>query len=158
MEKNNKYEEHVCQHCGALTNQPDEWCFKKPPEPPREDRPEFEIIYSIVPGLTTVPPPKKGHGILKEWEVWSEGYVATGESGPAMLHGKFKARTFREACDICFFTSYLEELKKQHIEEPEFAPTRAPWSIDQLSYDRRNLTLWACRLFDNERDARKSYG
>lgn len=38
----------------------------------------------------------------KEWEVWSEGYAATGERANASLHGKAIAKTFEEACTIVF--------------------------------------------------------
>ena len=69
---------------------------------------------------------------MKEYEIWSEGYAATGESAPAHLHGKQEAESFFEACLIFFKGSYL-------------------FNVDRMTY-------WGCRLFDNETDARKSFG
>lgn len=159
-----KYTEHICQYCGALTNQSDEDCFKKPPEAKKEIQAGYQLIdfMFMADGSAWSFPPegfiKKGHGSLKEYEIWMEGYSATGESGQAQFCGKYKARSFREACDIHFFTEYLAEVKKQQIEMPEYPPTHASWAKDLLYYDREKLTYWACRLFDNETDARKSYG
>ena len=66
------------------------------------------------------------------YEVWEEGYAATGEGGPAGLVGRVKARTFAEACDkLCGSKS---------------------------SYNSERLSVWGCRLFDNEFDARRSSG
>lgn len=68
----------------------------------------------------------------KSYEVWSEGYMATGESAGASNHGTFTASSFREACDKCF--------------------------RGERTYDSKSLTLWGCRLFDNEGDAREFFG
>ena len=38
------------------------------------------------------------HPELKEYEVWCEGYAATGESAGASLVGKAMARNFAQAC------------------------------------------------------------
>ena len=67
----------------------------------------------------------------KIFEIWSEGYVITGGSGRALFHGKIKATSFKEACDILF--------------------------DDDKFYNPKNLTYWGCKLFDNETDARKSF-
>ncbi len=69
------------------------------------------------------------------YDVWMEGFVATGESGTAMFLGSFEAPTFRDAC-------------KQAI---------ADWGDLEL-FNESNLTYWACRLFDNEVDARRNFG
>ena len=68
----------------------------------------------------------------KTFEIWSEGYIITGGRGTALFHGKIKANSFKEACDILF--------------------------DDDKFYNPKNLTYWGCRLFDNEIDARKSFG
>ena len=73
---------------------------------------------------------------MKLYEIWSEGYRCTGDSGEAMLHGRIKADTFKEAC-IAF------ALKDRRF-NPYFNP--------------ETMTYWGCRLFDNERNARKSFG
>ena len=69
---------------------------------------------------------------MKTFEIWSEGYIITGGSGTALLRGKIKADSFKEACDILF-------------------------GGDRF-YNPKNLTYWGCRLFDNETDARKAFG
>jgi len=35
---------------------------------------------------------------MKEYEVWMEGYAATGESDKHRLVGRYEADTFQEAC------------------------------------------------------------
>jgi len=72
---------------------------------------------------------------MKYWSVWSEGYRATGEHGTATFHGNFEADTFAEACQ-------------------RWAATTS----DPKQFNAERLTYWACRLFDNEADARKSFG
>lgn len=67
------------------------------------------------------------------WHIWAEGYRATGEHGTATYHGKVWADTFEDACRHRF--------KGDRNFDPE-NPGR----------------VWACRLFDNESDARESYG
>ena len=36
---------------------------------------------------------------MKEWEIWSEGYSATGEHSGAHFHGKFPGETFDDAVE-----------------------------------------------------------
>ena len=72
---------------------------------------------------------------MKEWEVWCEGYQATGHKAPARLMATVIAATFREACAIA---------------AREYA--------DSNLYDPVQNTYWACRLFDNEEDAREMFG
>jgi hypothetical protein len=73
---------------------------------------------------------------MKMWEVWAEGYRATCESGDATLLGKAEANTFEEAC------RKVAEQRGMHL----------TFSID------RPPAYWGCRLFDNEKDARKAFG
>ena len=73
----------------------------------------------------------------KTYEVWSEGYAATGESAGARFHGKFKGVTFRDAVE-----SYINTLSPD----------------SRKSFNGERLTYWGCRFFDNEQDARKSFG
>lgn len=68
----------------------------------------------------------------KVFEIWSEGFAATGQSGPAALLATVEASSFREACD-------------KHLE-------------NSPNYDAAAGTHWGCHLFDNEADARKSFG
>lgn len=73
---------------------------------------------------------------MKTWQIWSEGYAVTGQSGEAHVHGSVEADTFNDAC--------LTLAKR----DSEFAQY----------FDPQKMTFWGCRLFDNEADARKSFG
>ena len=74
----------------------------------------------------------------KEYEVWTEGYRASGDSSQAIFHGKFKGKTFREAV-----VSWVNTLTDEY-------------SIACVDLD--NMNFWGCRFFDNGEDARKSFG
>lgn len=78
---------------------------------------------------------------IKEYEIWTEGYRATGEEQNASLLGKASGFSFKEACDA--FHAQLDEPKKNIW---SYHPDSGTWSV------------WGCRLFDNETDARKSFG
>ena len=71
---------------------------------------------------------------MNEFEVWEEGYAISGNRGKAKLLGKVKAHAFREACCKMFHENNMD------------------------LFDRKNLTICGCRLFDNEQDARKDFG
>ena len=80
--------------------------------------------------------PKPSPATLPLWHVWIEGYAATGEHGRAQFVGAVHAATFEEAC------------KKLH---------NPRWG--NYGHDRKGRpTYWACRLYDNEADARKEFG
>jgi len=93
------------------------------------------------------------HMPLKEYEVWSEGYRATGESGDATLHGKAKARNFGQACDIVFCKERLEWIEK--VNDPSYVQYE---DYSRWDYDSSAKSYWGCRLFWNEVDARRSFG
>ncbi|MEC4190459.1 hypothetical protein VSP75_04125 [Escherichia coli] len=69
------------------------------------------------------------------YQVWSEGYEASGNSAHAELHGEAEAVDFASACERVF----KESGRSQY-------------------FDSQHLTYWGCRLFDNEQDARKAFG
>lgn len=69
---------------------------------------------------------------MQQWDIWVEGYQATGDRGVAQRVATVSAPSFKEACD-----KYFEK--------------------DPL-YTKERLTYWGCKLFDNESDARKSFG
>lgn len=72
----------------------------------------------------------------QEFEIWSEGFAATGESGPARFHGTSIGIDFKDSCI------------KFSLANPKF-----------LEYfDSSRMTYWGCELFDNEIEARKSFG
>lgn len=78
---------------------------------------------------------------MNTYDVWIEGYLITGMGGiPAQAKkiGTVEAETFAAACDkVCL-----------PIE----------WQKLNGYYDRQHGTVWGCRLFDNEADARKQFG
>jgi len=66
------------------------------------------------------------------YQIWSEGFVATGESAHAHVMGEVEAPSFKEACD------------KLLANDPYYNSTSG--------------TYWGCRLFHDEAEARRSYG
>lgn len=73
---------------------------------------------------------------MKDWEVWTEGYAATGERGYAVLHGTYQAHTFKEAVE-----QWLDEDIRR-------------WK----DYNPERMTFWGCKLYNNEKDARAFFG
>lgn len=73
---------------------------------------------------------------MPRYEIWSEGFRATGESGTATYHGESEGSNFVEACKN--FAARHEEFAKY--------------------YNPKSNAYWACSLFDNESDARKTFG
>lgn len=79
-----------------------------------------------------------------EFSIWSEGYRATGESGGATFHGTYEGDTFRDAVK-----AWAESLPREKD---------AAGYVPRELVDLDELTYWACRLFDNEAEARKAFG
>ncbi len=71
-----------------------------------------------------------------KFEIWSEGYRATGNSGVATFLGYGEGIDFKCACD---------DLAKSDLKFKQY-------------YDPLKLTYWGCRLFSNSQDARKFFG
>lgn len=69
---------------------------------------------------------------MKEYAIWVEGFSIQGESCRASKVATITANSFEEAC-------------KKHYKN------------DTL-FDENTLTVWGCKLFDNEKEARKSFG
>lgn len=70
---------------------------------------------------------------MKNYEIWSEGYLCTGMEGipsKAYKHGEAPGETFKDAC--------VNLAKK----DSSFA-----------HFKLENMTYWGCRLFDNEEEA-----
>ena len=76
---------------------------------------------------------------MRQFQVWAEGYAATGEYAPATLRGVYEAETFDDAV-------------RQHIKT---TPEEAHF---YRQHDDGHWSYWACRLYDNESDARKFLG
>jgi hypothetical protein len=75
----------------------------------------------------------------KVFEIWSEGFRATGDIGTAHKHGEQEGEDFADAC------------RKQFADDP-------PNDWGRSDFDPDRLTYWGCRLFDNEADARERFG
>lgn len=90
---------------------------------------------------------------LKEYEVWSQGWSSSDGNAQAHLIGKTIARSFRQACHIIMCQKYLENIKK--VNDPNYKEYFNP---DRWDYDSKGITVWGCSLYDNEADARKSFG
>lgn len=73
---------------------------------------------------------------MYNYEIWSEGFNATGESGRATFHGASIGVDFKDACD-------------------RFAENNKDF---KYYYSPERLTYWGCRLFDNHADAAVSFG
>lgn len=73
---------------------------------------------------------------MATFEIWIEGYAATGEHGIAQHLGTYQGETFPEACQAA-------------MKDKE-------WDMEY--YNPANNSYWACRFYDNEPDARKSFG
>lgn len=76
---------------------------------------------------------------IKKYSLWMEGYSVTGNSSTAQYLGEFKGTSFNDACDNWAKT----------IEEPEYY---------KPGTDKYRPSYWACYIFDNEIDAKKSFG
>ena len=73
---------------------------------------------------------------MRVWEIWCEGWRATGGEGGAYHVANVEAETFQDACDL--YAKYTEAWAK--------------------TYDSKKLSNWGCRLYDNEEDAKKAFG
>ncbi len=73
---------------------------------------------------------------MKSYEIWSEGWALTGESARAHRLGVMEGEDFKDAC--------LKMAKKMGVK----------FQVD----DKGNVFNWGCQLFDNEKDARESFG
>jgi len=77
----------------------------------------------------------------KIYSIWREGYICTGGSSTASLLDNIKANSFDEAVEI-----YKEKNPRNTIERVDSYPRSSNWSD------------WGCRLFDNEKQARETFG
>lgn len=114
-------------------------------EPPFVDSPYFVRM------LGDSKPRQKEPPLLTRFEVWAEGWSATGGSSPAHLVATVNAQTFREACYIAMCEQYLSGIAERRKDDQYYNP-------DRFDYNFSNLTIWGCRLFDNQADASKSFG
>ena len=94
---------------------------------------------------------------MKNFEVWSEGFVITGNSSGAIFHGTVEAETFDEAC-IKLVGDNLDRLLNGTYRRGSYRGESLPPGVDSAAKMVGNYSIWACQLFDNEADARKAFG
>lgn len=87
-------------------------------------------------------------------QIWMEGYAATGESGKAQMIGEYKALDFDDA------VLQLNDEAIAKYGKPSAEPYTRLSFISQEAFEKRrsNWKIWGCALFNNEQDARKSFG
>jgi hypothetical protein len=71
------------------------------------------------------------------YNIWVEGFSATGQHGPAQFIASVDSTSFKEAC----IKLATPEIQRKYG-----------------NFNETYLTLWGCKLFDNEVDARRNYG
>jgi hypothetical protein len=87
---------------------------------------------------------------MKDFEIWSEGYAATGERSGATKLWEGKAEDFDDAI--------------RQLNEAAITKYGKPSAAKGTVLDGRTMKpiddwrVWGCKLFDNEADARKSFG
>lgn len=82
---------------------------------------------------------------MQEFELWCEGYLATGMEGEpqhAWFIGHYYGHSFMDAVQNCNAIHHCHNSEGDYID---------------IS-DSGNCYMWGCRVFDNEADARKSFG
>lgn len=90
---------------------------------------------------------------MASFEIWIEGYAATGESSPArrvVREGEtdtmWEGVTFEQAC-----VKALNELNWNMLYE-------GIQGLGSSYYDITRNAYWGCGFYDNEADARKNFG
>lgn len=73
------------------------------------------------------------------YDVWMEGYLATGDRAQATFLGNFEGRNWPEVCRKALVHNGMRDLSLYNE------------NLDGVSY-------WGCRLYDNEAAARKHFG
>jgi hypothetical protein len=89
---------------------------------------------------------------MKEFEIWCSGYAATGEHSPAHLMGKFPGESFDDA--VHGMIDKDPELKKLYDKGERYLPRNSDGTMQKVI----RHSIWGCTLYDNEADARKSFG
>lgn len=76
----------------------------------------------------------------KMYEIWSAGYIATGERCPHFYVGEFAGRTFQEACSL-------------------FVKANPKWQDGTFKINWfGRVSHWCCGWYDNEKDAFNELG
>lgn len=85
-----------------------------------------------------------------KFTIWAEGFVITGNRSDANLIGTYEADSFDDAVE-----KYNEECIKKYGKP---SAVRGGLLDGKTMKPIDGWTIWGCRLFDNEQDARKSFG
>lgn len=94
---------------------------------------------------------------MKTFEIWMEGYAATGESSPAHKIGEAEGETFEEACQNFRHPKTIISEFTGEVIITKGDPIGLDLNGEGVQrYERPSI--WACRLYDNEQDARKHFG
>ena len=88
--------------------------------------------------------------IERKYEIWCEGYRATGEHGTAHFVGTGVGKTFDDA---------VRDLMGRNPDHG-IEPNTPNGYVNQHAYANRrsNWDIWRCDLFDNEAAAREAFG
>lgn len=90
----------------------------------------------------------------KTYQIWSEGYRATGESaGATCLNRGILANSFDDAV-----TKHIAQLKPEDAKYYNKSTPANYVNAEAFLNRRSNWDMWGCALFDNEADARKTCG
>lgn len=87
---------------------------------------------------------------MKRFEIWCEGYAINGECFPAIYLGNYEGETFDDAVEL-----YKKNNPGKVITGELAVNTKEKNSKKILV---KLHTIWCSRLFDNEVDARKTFG
>lgn len=87
---------------------------------------------------------------MREFDIWMEGFVATGCSGRASKIGTGLGDTFDDAVK-----DYINRTPNSGVKENSVNKYRTE---DSWNNRVSNWNIWGCDLFDNPADARKSFG
>lgn len=77
---------------------------------------------------------------IMKYEIWIEGYQTNEESAGAFLLGIYEGESFDDAVIKCMMNPLHEQ------------------NLFTYNIETGQHKYWGCRLFDNEADARKSFG
>ena len=93
------------------------------------------------------------HKEFKLWEIWAEGYIATGERGTAVKLGEYWANSFDEAVEMWNEQNFTSKTKCER-----YTPSCFVHGEKGFANRRSNWKYWGCALFDTEAEARLSFG
>ena len=82
--------------------------------------------------------PMQYTSVRRSISLWVEGFAVTGQRENASMIGTFEAKD-------------LDDAVKQYMEHHKDY-------VDWDRFGRGRHAIWACEIFDNEKDARKSFG